>query len=252
MSEQRYYIYGVTRAAMPLPDALMGLKSRPVAFHGWGRLAACISGLPEGRLRPQRSHLAAHQDVIRRLSEVGDLLPMSFGMVAESLDEVEALLREHADDLSAELDRVGGCVEFGVRLSRESEDIFGHFVNAHPELADLARRVAAAGEGATRDLLMDTGRAFERVLNADRESHAGMLIESIGPFSREWHLNPPKTEREVVDLACLVERDATDAFERAVEHAASRLDESFVVDLTGPWPPHHFVSLQLTASVGGV
>jgi hypothetical protein len=46
-------------------------------------------------------------------------------------------------------------------------------------------------------------------------------------------------------LACLVKRDAQEAFSACVFAAAKFFDNNFSFDYSGPWAPHNFVELDL-------
>jgi hypothetical protein len=59
---------------------------------------------------------------------------------------------------------------------------------------------------------------------------------------------PPRDEREVMNLACLIQRDRQAAFEAAVFEAASHFDNSFAFDYSGPWAPHSFAEMEIKLS----
>jgi hypothetical protein len=49
----------------------------------------------------------------------------------------------------------------------------------------------------------------------------------------------------VINLACLVKRDAQEAFSAGVFAAANLFDNNFSFDYSGPWAPHNFVEIDL-------
>ena len=97
----------------------------------------------------------------------------------------------------------------------------------------------------TQDDKIDLGRAFDRLLNATREAHLQRVTAALRSHTVEFQSNPPRSEREVLNLACLVDREQRHAFEQAVLVIASRFDNNFAFDINGPWPPHNFVDLSL-------
>ena len=56
---------------------------------------------------------------------------------------------------------------------------------------------------------------------------------------------PRRNEREVMNLACLVKREAVPQFEAAVFEFAKQFDNNFALDYNGPWAPHNFVNVDL-------
>jgi hypothetical protein len=74
---------------------------------------------------------------------------------------------------------------------------------------------------------------------------AGVLRER--EVEVKW--NPPRGEREVMNLSCLVPREGVESFEKLVEIAAKGFDDHFTFEFNGPWAPHSFTELKLSASL---
>ncbi|MGC8643678.1 MAG: GvpL/GvpF family gas vesicle protein, partial [Isosphaeraceae bacterium] len=89
---------------------------------------------------------------------------------------------------------------------------------------------------------------FDRLLNANREAHLERITQALGSHTVEIQSNPPRSERDVVNLACLVERERLHGFEQGVLEVARRFDNNFAFDINGPWPPHNFVEIRLQLS----
>jgi hypothetical protein len=60
--------------------------------------------------------------------------------------------------------------------------------------------------------------------------------------------NKARDEREVMNLACLVERARLKDFEAGVVEAARGFNNDYAFDFNGPWPPHNFVDVELVLS----
>ena len=69
----------------------------------------------------------------------------------------------------------------------------------------------------------------------------------LAPVCVEFKANPCRNEHEVMNLACLVRRDAQEEFSAGVFAAAKRFDNNFAFDYSGPWAPHNFVELDAGA-----
>ena len=70
----------------------------------------------------------------------------------------------------------------------------------------------------------------------------------LEPRCAEIVANKPRDEREVMNLACLVDRDRLKDFETGVVEAARGFNNDFAFDFNGPWPPHNFVEVELRLS----
>lgn len=209
-----------------------------------GDLSAAVSEVRGGRVRPERRSVAAHHAVLERLMRDATVLPAAFGLIARSDEAVRRVLRDHQEVLREQLAQVAGKVEMGIRVSWSVPDLSGYFLATHPELREARDHLKASG-GGSRDQKIAVGALFARAVEADREACAARVTAALEERGVEVKQSPPRDEREVMSLACLVPRDDRPAFEQAVEQVAATFDEHFKFVLTGPWAPHNFTSLKL-------
>ncbi len=244
MSEGRQYLYAIGPADEAPELAEAGLDGAPVRVVTRGRLAAYVSSVESKKVRPVRKHLAAHHGVLRTLAERTTALPMSFGMIAESEDEVSQLLEAKHDELSERVTRLHGRVEMTVRLKWDVENVFRMFVEHDEDLRAARDRLVASGND--REEQIAVGELFSAILEREREGDWETLQAALVPVCDEIKRNDPRDESEVVSLAALVHREGIEAFEAAVHAAAESFDDRYLIDLGGPHPPHSFVSVHLS------
>lgn len=237
------YLYAVVDD-VPLPTGLTGVDGAAVSTIATGPVAAVVSDCPNSRLRPERRKLAAHFDVLKALMKDRTILPMAFGLVADDDDQVRDILSYNQDTFVTQLQRLQGKAEMGLRLTWDVPNIFEFFVATQPELKALRDEVFANGRP-SQDQLMDLGRFFENTLDEVRMVNRIALTQAITPHSVEIKELKPRTEREIVNLAVLIEAGLRVPFEAGVNEAAGRFGEEVVFELTGPFPPHNFVELRL-------
>ena len=120
----------------------------------------------------------------------------------------------------------------GLRVYLDVPNIFEYFVHTHPELRLVRDRLLGTHREPRQEDKIEVGRVFERILNEDREEHS---------VKRTLLRN----EREIVNLACLVERNSREAFEAGIFKAAGLFDNHFAFDYNGPWAPHNFVEVSI-------
>jgi hypothetical protein len=210
-----------------------------------GQLAAVVSDVPNERLRPERRHLAAHHAVLKSLLAQGDLLPMAFGIIADGPEAVGRVLAKDREELLDQLARVAGKVEMTLRVVWNMPNLFEYFVHTHPELCALRDRLFLGAREPPEEEKIELGRQFDRTLQADRAANAQAVRQILGPLCAEIRENNLRTEREVMNLACLVERAAQTRFEEGIFAAAALFDDNHSFDYSGPWPPYSFVDMAL-------
>jgi len=241
----RTYIYAVITDAQGRTYGDFGIDGRDVYCIPVGRVAAVVSDLPGGTIRPERSRLAAHQAVLKKLMAEATPLPMSFGILADSPAAVRKMLSRNQQALLEQLRRVAGKVEMGLRVTWDVPNIFEYFVNTHPELRLARDRFLGIHREPTQEQKIEAGRMFDRLLNEDREAYADKVEGILAPYCMEIERNKCRNEREVMNLACLAERAALPQFEGGVFEAAQQFDNNFAFDYNGPWAPHNFVEIDL-------
>lgn len=239
------YLYAIADAVEHPVWGDIGVNGAAVYTISQGSVAVVVSDVTENRIRPERKNLVAHHAVVKRLMEETTVLPVAFGTIADSPKAVREILKENSGTFVDQLDRVRGKVEMGLRVTWDVPNIFEYFVNRHPQLAELRDSVLGNQRGPTQEDKIELGRLFDRLLAQDRERHTEAVIEVLAPRCVDIRQNQPREEREVMHLACLVERNAKKGFEDGVFEAAKLFDNSFAFDFNGPWAPHHFVGVAL-------
>jgi hypothetical protein len=225
-----------------------GMDDALVHAVGDGPIVAIVSAIPDKKVRPERRRLAAHHEVLRRLMAHHTVLPMAFGLIADGPDSVQRILRHNRTVFSEQLERLRGKVEMGLRVGWDVPNIFEYIVGIHPELAVYRDQIFRGGRQPSQDEKIELGRFFDRYLQADREALTERVYGLLGPRCAEIEANKPRDEREVMNLACLVDRDGLKDFETGVVEAARGFNNDFTFDFNGPWPPHNFVDVELRMS----
>jgi hypothetical protein len=245
VARQRAYLYAVIADTQGRTYGDFGINGSEVYSIPAGRVAAVVSNVRVERVRPERSHLAAHQEVLKKLMAETTPLPMTFGILADNAQAVRNLLTRNQPALLEQLRRVAGKVEMGVRVTWDVPNIFEYFVNTHPELRQARDQFLGGPREPTQEDKIEVGRMFDRVLKEDREAHADKVEAILAPHCAEVEQRKCRAEREVMNLACLVERAAMPQFENCVFEAAQHFDNNFAFDYNGPWAPHNFVEIDL-------
>ena len=241
----RTYIYAVIGNAQDRSYGEVGIDGRDVYCIPVGRVAAVVSDVSSEKIRPERSRLSAHQQVLKKLMTETTPLPMAFGILAENPAAVRKMLSRNQHALLEQLRRVAGKVEMGLRVTWDVPNIFEYFVNTHPELRLVRDRLLGIQREPTQEQKIEVGRMFDRLLNEDRDTYAEKVEGILAPLCAEIERNKCRNEHEALNLACLVERAAMPQFEAGVFEAATQFDNNFAFDYNGPWAPHNFVEIDL-------
>ena len=179
---------------------------------------------------PGLDRIREHDDVIRAAMATGHTpVPIRFGQIAGSDDDVRAHLASR--DYLPDLERVRGCVEFGIRI------VDPDATEAEPPRAP--ERDAPGSGAAYMRMLADRMHALEETRARSLDA-AHALDRELAGYVRESRVEPSDRPAGAV-VAHLVQAPAADEYAaRARELSHERSPLRIVV--TGPWPPYSFVA----------
>ncbi len=242
------YLYAVASEGALASLNGIGLDQSPLYPVRQNGLVAIVSDIADRRLRPERKHLNAHQNVLMQLLESGTPLPMGFGMVSEGEAATRKLLDSYSEDFREQLERVEGCVEMGLRIRWDVPNIFDFLLSRNTELTEMRDVIRAVEEkqGPQHHSRIELGRRFEGLLEDEREQVDEQVCGVLERVVKEFHRGKTRAENDILNLACLVDRRRQDEFVARVIEAATAFDANYAFDYNGPWAPHNFVSLDLS------
>jgi hypothetical protein len=249
MADAVVYLYAVTDAGAPDPDVATGVDGAPVRRVVAGRLAAVVSSVDavrfsEEALRRSLEDLQwleatarAHHAVVDAVARAGPVAPVRLATVYLDDDRVRGLLTDRAAAFAAALDRVRGRVEWGVKgfavpaaAPAEPEPA----TDAGPGTSYLARRLAERNRAA---------RGQEEALAAAESVHRELAAVTLA--SRRYPAQDPRLtgrrEEMVLNAAYLVDVGEDGALRQVVDAHA---DGPVRLELTGPWAPYSFATLE--------
>jgi len=247
-TETGLYVYAITVAQGAVPVEVPGVENGEVEQIAEGSLAAVVTRVTAHKIRPQRSNLAAHHHVLRDLADRQPILPVAFGAIADSEEQLREVLRANRDVLIEQLQRVRGKVEMGLSVYWQTPNIFEFFVATHRELEEMRDRLFRSGRQSTLGEKVEMGRLFGTLLEQSRERHTRQVIQALSPYCVEIRTIDPGEEKMIMKLACLVEKNRRQQWEDGIEVVARHFDDHYCFKYTGPWAPHNFADIDLQAA----
>lgn len=253
MAETPTYVYGITAAgnlgpplrAQGLPDGQSPVTA--VAIGG----AAAIVGRHEGPALSALPHpellrrLAIHQRVAEDAMRMGDLLPVQFGTVLASQDEVRMLLTCWGGLMRASLERFAGLVEMEVAASWDLQQVLGD-VASDPEVMAAKSAIAQVAPQEQLTQRINVGKTVKEALDRRRSRYQGLLLESVGTLAERAQPNILLSDELVFNVAFLLPRRALAEFDAAMERLDAELAGPCRLRVIGPLPPYTFGTVRVT------
>jgi hypothetical protein len=226
------YLYAITDGPDLEPPMLAGVDGEGVIGWRCGDLLAIVSPLPSGHAALTRTRLLQHEAVIEALMERCTVLPARFGTVGVA-GQIAQALELHSQQFAANLARVRGRVEIGLRV-----------LWATPEEAPPPR---------TRTLDRTDGRAYMQALMAEAqqsrrrheraEAVAVQLAAGLADLTDEERHEILPDPRPLLKAAYLVRRDYVPEVQRRIVALGAAYPDLALL-ATGPWPAYSFTDVR--------
>ena len=210
---------------------------------GTDDLSAIVSDTPLGVLDPTRDNVLAHQRVNETVMRDYTVLPMSFGTVFKTRDDVTAFLRSAYRAFSDVLDKMENKLEFGLKVLWDREAVIREIEKEDEDIHRLKNEIAAQ-KGSTYFARMQYGRLIDGALQSKSERYVGEIFDRLRDVSVAARSNKPIGDRMILNAAFLVTRDREDEFDARVK-ALGAAHDKLTFKYTGPWPPYNFVNIRL-------
>jgi len=243
--ENGRYLYAVIEATAEKDFGTIGIYGSDVYLVIEGMIAAVVSNVPNKKIRPQRKNIAAHHAVLNTLMKTVTPLPMAFGIIADGEKAIRKILSDNRSVFKEQFDIVSGKVEMGMRVSYDVPNIFEYFVSTNRELKEARDRYFGGNREPSHEAKMELGRMFNQYLNDNREEYTDQVMEILDAYGYETKENKCRNEQEIMNLACLINKDDQKVFEECVLKAAGLFDNNFSFEYNGPWSPYNFVNIHI-------
>ncbi|ASN07281.1 GvpL/GvpF family gas vesicle protein [Virgibacillus necropolis] len=208
--------------------------------------AMIVADVPMKIYHPKKDNLMMHQNVISNvMGRMDTVIPISFGNVFNSKDDVVALTKSLYPQLQKLFPQVKGKIEVGLKVVGK-KDWLEKEINKNKQVAKQKKVVHGKSEAAgyfDRIQLGEMAKKFFQKLQDDilREIH-----DELTPLAEAAQANDPIGEKMLLNAAYLIDRSQEDAFDKKVNEIHDKWLDKVDFKYTGPWPAYNFINIKLT------
>jgi hypothetical protein len=244
-SSRGKYVYCVIEAADPLKFGPIGIGADPSPVYSvhYRNLAAVVSEAPLEVLDSTRENVLAHERVNETVMREHTVIPMSFGTIFKTREDIVELLRSAAEAFGDVLNKMQNKLEFGLKVLWDRDQAIRQVESEDDDISRLKKEISGQ-KGPTYFARMQYGRLVDAALQARSERYVVEILDELRDVSVASRINKPIGDKMIMNAAFLISRDREAAFDRKVKSIASRFDR-LTFKYTGPWPPYNFVNIRL-------
>ena len=239
------YVYCIIEASDPLKFGPIGIGANPSDVYTvhYRNLAAIVSDAPLEVLDSTREHVLAHERVNETVMREHTVIPMSFGTIFKTREDIVELLRSAAGAFGDVLDKMQNKLEFGLKILWDREQAIREVEGEDDDINRLKKEISGQ-KGPTYFARMQYGRLVDAALQSRSERYVAEILDELRDVSVASRINKPIGDKMIMNAAFLISRDRESAFDAKVKSIASRFDK-LTFKYTGPWPPYNFVNIRL-------
>jgi gas vesicle protein GvpL/GvpF len=244
-SNEGKYVYCIIKTETPLGFGPLGIGAEPAETHtvNFRDIAAVVSRTPMVVQDPTRDNVLAHQRVNETVMQKHTVIPMSFGTVFKTDDDIIELLRSAYDAFIDVLNKMQDKFEFGLKVLWDRDQIIREIEEEDEDIRRLKSEISSQ-KGSTYFARMQYGRLIDAALQARSERYVAEIFHGLRDVSVASRANKPIGDRMIMNAAFLVGRETEQAFDSRVKEIGQRYDK-LTFKYTGPWPPYNFVNIRL-------
>jgi hypothetical protein len=239
------YVYCIIESSDPLRFGPVGVGADPSDVYTvhYKNLAAVVSDAPLEVLDSTRENVLAHERVNETVMHEHTVIPMSFGTIFKTREDIVELLRSAAEAFGDVLNKMQNKLEFGLKVLWDRDQAVREVEHEDEDISRLKKEISGQ-KGPTYFARMQYGRLIDSALQARSERYVADILEQLRDVSVASRINKPIGDKMIMNAAFLIARDQETAFDAKVKLIATRFDK-LTFKYTGPWPPYNFVNIRL-------
>jgi hypothetical protein len=247
------YVYGVIQSKESITFGRIGVGGAGELVYSvnHGDIAAVVSKTSVFIFDPTRENALAHEHVIESVMKQYTIIPMSFGTVFRTDDDIREVLKSIYPSLKDVLKQMEGKVEFGLKVTWERDQVIDELKHEDEEIHRFHSEITRKHLQSTYLARMQLGRMIDRALQERSAQYVREIYEALRNTSVASRDNKPIGDKMIMNAAFLIEREREEEFDAAVNRVARKFGNRLNFKYTGPWPPYNFVNIRLKLERGG-
>jgi hypothetical protein len=242
------YLYGIladnqtqSDELRSLPEDLQGLDKQPIQTKRFENFTLLYSDAKQAKYMASRRNLLGHENVLEKAMESGyrNLLPLRFGLMVESWNQVEEeLFVPYQEKMRSLLTKLEGTREVSVKIFWEPEAELQQMMVENEDLQ--AARDRQQGQAMGMDAVIKFGQAVERAMVQRRDAVINAFQDALSPLAIEQVENDALNESMIYNTAFLIDWDQETLFSQTVDEVDATFGDRLKIRYNNFTAPYNF------------
>lgn len=251
MIKEGKYIYSIIQENENRSFGPIGINNREVKLVPYKDIAVVVSNTPVinfDRLDKKEltKHVATHQKVNEEIMKDYDIVPMTFGIIAPSSDEVPRILEKAYLQFKTALKKIEGKVEFAVQVWWDQQRILKELTNINPEIKKLKQEISSKGGILGMPIKLKLGKLICQELETQRQTFIDDIHTLLRSSFPDSTLNKLTDEEMIANFSFLIEKTREPELDKKMQELGKKYEGKLRFKYIGPMPPYSFVKINLS------
>jgi hypothetical protein len=248
MEKEGHYIYCIIGSAQDRNFGPNGIGSRgEVLTIGYNDLCMVVSGHPMMKFTVSRDNLIAHERVIETvMKEFDSVLPVRFGTIASSADEIRNLLDRRSREFKNLLRDMDHKIELGVKgLWKDMKTIYKELTRENKDIKRAQGEILSAKGKKSIGAKIELGKLVEKALAIKKEKEQERVAKALRRIAFDHKLNKTVGGEMFMNAAFLVDKGREKEFDNIMEELTDQYKSRTTFLYAGPLPVFNFVNVAI-------
>lgn len=228
------------------PIGIRGDEDEVVTI-GYEGLSMVVSDHPMTKFVVSRDNILAHERVIEEvMKEFDSVLPVRYGTVAASADEIRNMLDNRYREFISVLNNMDHMIELNVKASwRNMSSIFKEIEQENKDIQKIKAEINKADKSKKHELKIEIGKLVEKMLLKKKEETADEILGELRYSACDLKLNKTYQDEMFLNAAFLVSRGHEIVFDNIMEDLSEQYKETVKFVYTGPLAVFNFADITI-------
>ena len=250
MQKDGKYIYCIIESDYDVNLGPIGVGGRGdlVSTIGFDGLCMVVSNHPISRFVVNPENMLAHQKVIEAaMKEFKSVLPIRFGTIAATLDEIRNLLNRRYSEFTELLKQFENKVEFNVRGTwKNIGNIYKEIDLENSELHNIKSELDKIEDKEIRNQkIIEAGNLVKLALAEKKHAETDLILEAFRRSVFEYKLNKVSGEAMFMNTAFLVNSGRELELDNIMADLGRKYDDRSDFVYTAQLPIFNFIDLKI-------
>jgi hypothetical protein len=250
MLKEGKYIYCIIESDYDFNFGPIGIGGRGdlVSTVGYDGLCMVVSDHPLSKFVVNPENILAHQKVIEEvMKEFNSVLPVRFGTIAATPDEIRNLLNSRYAEFKELLLQFENKVEFNVRGTwKNMAVIYQEIDREYPEVQKLRNEIEKLEEGESKKIkIAEAGKLVQQALAEKKKEETEIIVNVFRRSVFDFKHNKTTGDAMFMNTAFLSDSGREPEFDNIMEILGKKYNIRSDFIYTAPLPIFNFIDLNI-------